>query len=345
MEPDRNDPTTDQILKVVEHHYFQALVEKRVGELTEARLSRWRKQITAPVVIALSVAGWLGYRDLNSVKALTDATNQKIEESRNRMAATLKDVESQGSAVAKLVEQSKDQINDQMKEVSASQNLVAEGKQYLSQARTEAQRIAELQAKTVQDALNSSKDSTAIAVGLSQRALELAKSTDDVNQTARTIRATKDEVVQQKGAIDQVDQKVAAAAEHVLKVETNIREDQALRDEMIRARTFAPLILRSGQEVQVDVLDPRDALGKQKYRVFARADDVKTGFILLRVRVTELWSGISHPEEALPRLTQNNPFPLKEAPGLAMYVDSIKHQTLSHTFALLHVGAAEGSLH
>ena len=35
----------------------------------------------------------------------------------------------------------------------------------------------------------------------------------------------------------------------------------------------------------------------------------------------------------------------KEAPGLAMYVDSIKHQTLSHSFALLHVGAAEGSLH
>jgi hypothetical protein len=343
MEPENSDFTSDQILKIVEHHYFKTLLDQRVREIAEARLTLWRNQMVAPVVIALTVAGWLGYNNLHDVKSLTADTSKKIEDTKTKMDTTLKEVEGQREKVANLVETGKDQLEEQRKDMSTSHSLVSDATQYLKDAKNEAQHIEALQAQTVQAALNSSRDSTTRAVDLSERALELVRKAGDVDQTIRTINTTRDAVFQRKDEIDHMDQNIAAAAARVQQVERNIRDDQALRDEMIRARTFAPFILRSAQEVQVDVLDPKDPNGKQWYRVFAHADDVKSTFVLLKVRVTERWTGVSHHEEALPRLSTNSPYPLEAAPGLAIYVDSIKHQTLSHSFALLHVGPADGS--
>jgi hypothetical protein len=333
--------STDQIHKVVEHPYFKTLLEQQVHQETNAQLDRWLKRIAAPVILAVSVASYLGYRDITNVQKLTEDTDKKIEAAQEKSASVLAQIEAAGAKADELLHQSKDALG----KVSEATGMIEAGKLYLHDSQGAAEKITTLQYQAVQDTLKNQKATTEQALDLSAKAMDLAKSTDDFKKVVDRINATGADVNQKKEQIDGVSDSVESTAKRIIGIEKQIQDDATLREQMIRARTFGPFILRINQQAQVDVIDPRDPQGTHKYRVYVDSDSVKPDTVSLQVRVKELWeTGKSHPEETIPKLAPNSSFPLKEAPGLAIYLDSIKHQTFSHSFALLHVGAADGTL-
>jgi hypothetical protein len=89
-----------------------------------------------------------------------------------------------------------------------------------------------------------------------------------------------------------------------------------LQRELIQARSIAFFILREKQQAEVDVFDPTDLTGRQRYRILVNTTNLDGSSVALRVRVHELWSDTWHAEDATPLMVPNRSYALKDAPGL-----------------------------
>jgi hypothetical protein len=97
-QPD-NDLNSDQIRKVVEHHYFQALVDQRVREQMGIQLEQYKKRMVAPALVGLAVAGWLGYTNISDLKRLKDDAETNIKTAEARITEVRRAVEDKSAQI------------------------------------------------------------------------------------------------------------------------------------------------------------------------------------------------------------------------------------------------------
>jgi hypothetical protein len=163
--PQSNDFNTSQIQDVVDHPYFKTLLEHRVQVETNAHLDRWMKRIAAPAILAVTVAGYLGYRDIADVRKLTEDAATKIDKAQSESNQLLEKIRIDGKSADDLFHSSQEQLG----KVAEAKGAVEAGNKYLADSQRAAQNIANLQSEAVKATIDSQKTTTQQAFDLSEK--------------------------------------------------------------------------------------------------------------------------------------------------------------------------------
>jgi len=200
-----DEVNSDLVRKVVEHHYFKTLVEQEVQARTSAQVRAAWRRFAAPILLAISIAGWFGYdlvKQMQQVASQASVVREKVKQAETLLSAAealktanqdlLANLRTQVGSSAKLADRSQGFLEKQLSQLATSQDDLAS-------AVEKRQKELEAQAKKIGEAAASVSGKVAQSLEQIKNAeQDVAQKAKEVTKDQETISSLRDEVKEQQ---------------------------------------------------------------------------------------------------------------------------------------------------
>jgi len=256
----------DTVRAVVEHHYFQRLVQDAVEARTQAYLSKWWKRVTVTASAVLLVLGALGVKEYTSF-------GDKIKEATER-----------GEKAKDLVEQATTLVNSARGDVANANGLISAGQKYVDSSQRMSDKVGDMAQQssviassllgslgTRQEELKQEQEKLTEMLGSSTTQFDALKAkVDSVNKLKGEIIEIQNQINGQKKQVDEnlgkVDGERETVAQTIKEVAKTLKEvkgkadglkkDLDFQKELTKAESSEIVVLRSGPKYATEIQLP-----------------------------------------------------------------------------------------
>jgi hypothetical protein len=304
--------TPDLIQQLLEHDYLKLKIKAQVDELTNAKLTRWRKGLLAAASAAVVVLGYLGIQ-ANQIVNDFNQKAEKVHDLQDKIVAAQTKVNSDSERVGELVTDAKDNAHRSTVLVSSSLDFLRDNIKQLNTVNATANEVTR--------GLRKSEDK----LTESEKRLEA-----ELNRQRDTLKTKLDEANQAVSAVNPLLPAMQAAA--------NASKDASkAAEEARKAGTFEIVFLESNSNRTVDLTDYEDPA--RKFNVKFTTNHIKAR---ANVDVETIVDGQKFPVQHLGNLTVGEVQTIEHT-SLRVEVSALRHhrQPFLHSFLILRVFSAK----